>query len=57
MNKKFIVRDWMSAEVHEFITLSEAKSKFNDIKKQSKNNAEECDIQLYIIIEEFNNID
>ena len=44
MNKKFIVRDWMSAEVHEFITLPEAKRKFNDIKKQS--NTEECDIQL-----------
>ena len=48
----FIVRDWMSAEIYEFDNYYEAKDNFN--KLLDKEN--ECDIQFYQILDEYNNI-
>lgn len=50
----YVVRDWMSAEVHEFDTLEKGKAKFDEIYNETKD--EECDIQLYQILNEYNNV-
>ncbi len=54
VSKCYVVRDWMSAEVHEFDTIEEGNIKFDEIYNETKN--DECDIQLYRIIKEYNNV-
>lgn len=53
-DSSFIVRDWMVSEIHEFHNYEDAKIKYDEILEDTKN--DECDIQLYQIINEHNNI-
>lgn len=54
ISQPFIVRDWMSAEIHEFDTYEKAVEKYNEIYKATKDH--ECDIQLYKLLNNFNNV-
>lgn len=55
VNNRFIVRDWLVSEVIEFDNYNDAKKRYNEIYKETKNG--DCDIQLYQILQEFNNVD
>lgn len=50
----YIVRDWMVSEVFEFDNYNDAKLKYDEIYNETKN--DECDIQLYQILHDFNNV-
>jgi hypothetical protein len=50
----YIVRDWMVSEVFEFNNYEDAKQKYDKIYNETKN--AECDIQLYQILHDFNNV-
>ncbi len=50
---KYIVRDWMTADVFEFDDYETAKNKYNEILSIRG----ELDVQFYKIIESINNVD
>lgn len=54
IDNKFVVRDWMVSEIYEFDDYESAKVKYDEIFNETKN--DECDIQLYQILNEHNNI-
>lgn len=49
------VRDWLTGNIYSFNTLNEAQVCFNEIKEVS--NGYECDVQLLVVLDEFNNVD
>ena len=53
--KPFVIRDYTCGGLHDFSSYDEAKAKFDAIKKETEGH--ECDMQLYFILEEVNNID
>jgi hypothetical protein len=52
-NNDYVVRDWMCSELHEFSNYDEALSQFKELKDTEN----ECDIQIYKIIDEYNNVE
>lgn len=50
----FTVRNWMFSEIYEYNTYTQAKEKFIEIKNETEN--EECDIQLYLVIDDYCNV-
>jgi len=54
MDKYFIVRDWLVSETHVFDELDKAEEKFDEIIKHSDDG--DCDIELCIVLREFNNV-
>lgn len=55
LSSKFMVRDWMCSEVHGFNDFDEA----NDFYKERIElcNGGETDVEIYAVIEQFNNLD
>jgi hypothetical protein len=54
VSNRYAVRDWMVSEVFEFDNYNDAKRKYDEIYNETKN--AECDIQLYQILHDFNNV-
>lgn len=54
VSNRYIVRDWMVSEVFEFDNYKDAKNKYDEIYGETKD--AECDIQLYQILHDFNNV-
>jgi len=53
VSKRYIVREWMIAEVHEFDDYDDAKRKYDKLLDKDA----ETDIQLYQILDEYSNMD
>jgi len=53
-NQYFIVRDWLVSETHVFDDINKAQEKYDEILKHSQGG--DCDIELCIVLREFNNI-
>jgi hypothetical protein len=52
--ERYVIRDWMVAEVYEFDNYEDARRKYDELINEGH---EETDIELYKILDEYNNVD
>jgi len=48
------VRDWMGGQLYDFDNYNDAKKKYDEIYEETHDG--ECDIQLYQVLADFNNV-
>lgn len=53
----YVVRDWMVGEVSVFTNYDDAKADYNQRVKDSLVGNGDCDVQLFVVTDEFNNVD